>query len=85
MTAFLGWVAVVLLVGAVAPCLVAVCRGTVGERAVALQGLSVVSVVLLAVVALAEERPSYLDVSLLLALVTFAGSMVFARFFGRLL
>ena len=81
----LGGVAVVLLVAAAGPCLVAVCRGTPSERLVALQCLSAVMTVALVVLSVGFGRPSYLDVSLVLALVSLAGSLVFARFFGRAL
>lgn len=81
----LGWVVLVLLVGGGAPCLVGVCRGTPGERLVALQCLSVVTTLALVVLSVALGRPSYLDVPLVLALVSLAGSLVFARFFGRAL
>jgi multicomponent Na+:H+ antiporter subunit F len=81
----LGWVAVVLLVGAMGPCLLGVCRGAPGERLVALQCLSVVMTVALVVLSVGFDRSSYLDVPLVLALVSLAGSLVFARFFGRAL
>jgi len=82
---FLGWVALVLAVAAGGPCLLAVCRGSEGERLVAVQVLSVVATVLLVVLAVGQDRPSYLDVPLVLALVSLAGTLVFARFFGRAL
>ena len=81
----LGWVTLVLLVGAAGPCLVGVCRGAPGERLVALQCLSVVMTLGLVVMSVGFDRPSYLDVPLVLALVSLAGSLVFARFFGRAL
>ncbi len=81
----LGWCALVLLVAAAGPCLVAVCRGGPGERLVALQSLSVSVTVVLVLLAVGQQRPSYLDVPLVLALVALAGSLVFARFFGRAL
>jgi multicomponent Na+:H+ antiporter subunit F len=81
----LGWVVVVLLVAAAGPCLVAVCRGTPGERLVALQCVSVVVTLALVVLSVGLHRPSYLDVPLVLALVSLGGSLVFARFFGRAL
>ncbi|HET8665360.1 MAG TPA: MrpF/PhaF family protein [Nocardioides sp.] len=81
----LGWVVVVLLVAAAGPCLVAVCRGTPDERLVALQCVSVVVTLALVVLSVGLHRPSYLDVPLVLALVSLAGSLVFARFFGRAL
>jgi multicomponent Na+:H+ antiporter subunit F len=39
----------------------------------------------LVVLSVGLHRPSYLDVPLVLALVSLAGSLVFARFFGRAL
>jgi multicomponent Na+:H+ antiporter subunit F len=81
----LGWIVLVLLVAAAGPCLVAVCRGRPGERLVALQSLSVTLTVVLVLLAVGQDRPSYLDVPLVLALVSLAGSLVFARFFGRAL
>lgn len=81
----LGWVVLVLLVGAAGPSLVAVCRGTPAARLVALQFLSVVMTLALVVLSVGLHRPSYLDVPLVLALVSLAGSLVFARFFGRAL
>jgi multicomponent Na+:H+ antiporter subunit F len=80
-----GWIAIVLVVAAVGPCLVAVCRGTPGQRLVALQATSVISTVVLVLLAVGQDRPAYLDVPLILALVSLAGSLVFARFFGRAL
>lgn len=81
----LGWVVLVLLVAAAGPCLVGVCRGTPGERLVALQCLSATLTVVLVVLSVGLGRPSYLDVPLVLAVVSLAGSLVFARFFGRAL
>jgi multicomponent Na+:H+ antiporter subunit F len=81
----LGVIVLVLLVGAAGPCLVAVCRGEPGERLVALLSLSVTLTLVLLVLSVGLSRPSYLDVPLVLALVSLAGSLVFARFFGRAL
>lgn len=81
----IGWVVLVLVVAAAGPCLVAVCRGEPGERLVALQSLSITLTVVLVLLAVGQDRPSYLDVPLILALVSLAGSLVFARFFGRAL
>jgi multisubunit Na+/H+ antiporter MnhF subunit len=81
----LGWVALVLVAAGAGPCLLATFRGEPGERLVALQALAVVLTVVLVVLAVGQGRPSYLDVPLVLALVSLAGSRVFARFFGRAL
>jgi multicomponent Na+:H+ antiporter subunit F len=81
----LGWLALLLIVTVGGPCLLAVCRGTEGERLVALQMLSVTATVVLVVLSVGQHRPAYLDVPLVLALVSLAGTLVFARFFGRAL
>jgi multisubunit Na+/H+ antiporter MnhF subunit len=80
----LGWIALVLVVAAAGPCLVSVCRGAPGDRLVALQSLSITLTVVLVLLAVGQDRPSYLDVPLVLALVALAGTLVFARFLGRL-
>ncbi|MGH3508983.1 MAG: monovalent cation/H+ antiporter complex subunit F [Nocardioidaceae bacterium] len=75
---------VVLLLGA-GPCLVGLCRGSTVAR---LTALVTVSTELAAVAVLYADdvaRTSYLDVGLLLVLLTFAGTLVYARFFGRTL
>jgi multicomponent Na+:H+ antiporter subunit F len=74
-----GWIVIVLVAAAAGPCLVAVCRGEPEQRLVALEALSTTLTVVLVLLA----RSSYLDVPLILALVSLAGSLVFARFFGR--
>jgi multisubunit Na+/H+ antiporter MnhF subunit len=56
-----------------------------GERLVALQSLSVTFTVVLVLLGVGQDRSSYLDVPLVLALVLLAGTLVFARFFGRAL
>ncbi len=81
----MGWIALVLVVAGAGPCLLAVCRGAPGARLVALQSLSVTLTVVLVVLSVGQHRPSYLDVPLILALVSLAGSLVFARLFGRAL
>lgn len=77
--------ALVLLVLGGGPCIYAICRGEPVGRLVALQCLSMTLTAVLVLLAEAARRPAYLDVPLVLALVSFAGTLVFARFFGRLL
>jgi multicomponent Na+:H+ antiporter subunit F len=81
----MGWLALVLVVAGAGPCLVGVCRGEPGERLVSLLALSVVLTASLVLLSVGQQRPAYLDVPLILALVSLAGCLVFARFFGRLL
>jgi multicomponent Na+:H+ antiporter subunit F len=75
----------VVAAGAVVPCLLAVLRGDPLQRLAALEALSVAVTVAAVIFADAVGRSAYLDVALVLALLSFAGSLVFARFFGRVL
>jgi multicomponent Na+:H+ antiporter subunit F len=80
MTALL---AVVLVAVAFPLLLVAMTRGDQLQRLVGLEVLGVVATLVLLLLADAFGRSPYLDVALLVALLSFAGSLVFARFFGR--
>ena len=75
----------VAVAGTVFPCLLACLRGNPLQRLAAVQALSVATCVSAALFARAVGRPAYVDVALVLALLSFAGSLVFARFFGRVL
>jgi multicomponent Na+:H+ antiporter subunit F len=77
--------ALVLLVGAFLPCLVGLLRYGPVHRLVALQAGAVVATVVLLLLAAGFGRPVYADVALLLALLSLAGVLAYARFFGRLL
>jgi multicomponent Na+:H+ antiporter subunit F len=74
--------AVALLVGLV-PCGVALVRGDAAQRLVALELAGTVDTLVLLVLAQAYGRPAYVDVALTLALLSFAGGLVFARFLER--
>lgn len=67
------------------PALVVSLRGDQVERLLGLEVGGVVTSLVLLLLAQGYARTSYVDVALLLALLSFAGSMVFARFLGRLL
>jgi multicomponent Na+:H+ antiporter subunit F len=85
MTAGAAVPALVIMAGALLPALLATLRG---RPAVRLAGLIVTGpLVTLALVLLAAAygRPAYLDVALVTALLSFAGSLVFARFLSRTL
>lgn len=62
-------------------------RGVLGptgpDRAVALDALTIVSVSLIAAIALAVGRSIYLDVALVYALVSFLGIVALARYMER--
>lgn len=82
-----GWgaVALALLAGGLVPCLLATMRGGPIERLAGLMAAGSTTTLLLAVLAAAYGRPAYLDVALLLALLSLAGNLVYARFLGRIL
>ena len=75
--------ALVLVAVAVPLCLLAVMHGEPLSRLVGLETLAVVAIVVLLLLARAAGRSPYLDVALVLAVLSFAGSLVFARFWGR--
>jgi multisubunit Na+/H+ antiporter MnhF subunit len=77
------WAATVLLVAGLAPCLVVTMRSDALERLVGLELAGVVATVVLLVLAQGFGRSSYIDLALVLALLSFAGSLVFARFLQR--
>lgn len=78
----LGLAAVLLLAG-FGPCLLAVSRGDAVRRLVALELATPVVVLVLLLLAAGYRRSTYVDVALLLAVVSFAGSLVYARFLER--
>jgi len=75
--------ALLLTLGGLAPTVALTARGRTLHRLVGLELMSVVAVVVLLLLARAAGRSAYVDVALLLAVLTFAGSLVFARFLGR--
>jgi multicomponent Na+:H+ antiporter subunit F len=78
------WVvaALALLVG-LAACGVVCLRGDPVDRLVGLEMAGTVATLVLLVLAQAYDRAVYFDLALTLALLTFAGGMVFARFLER--
>jgi multicomponent Na+:H+ antiporter subunit F len=72
----------VLLVGLV-PCLVVMLRGSVVEALVGLQMAGVLETVVLLMLAEGFHRPPFFDLALVLALLTLAGGLVFARMLER--
>ncbi|TYB41608.1 hypothetical protein FXF69_34790 [Actinomadura chibensis] len=73
------------MVGALAPALTALLRGRPAGRLAGLIVAGPLVAVALTLLAAAYGRPAYLDVALVLALLSFAGSLVFARFLSRTL
>ena len=79
----IGVACVALVVCGILPCLIGVCRGEPLDRLAGLVALSSVATALLILLASAFVRPAYVDVALVLTVLGFAGSLVFARFFAR--
>jgi multicomponent Na+:H+ antiporter subunit F len=83
----MGWLgaAIAMMVGGLGPCLVATLRGEPADRLAGLILAGPLATLVLLLLAAAYGRPAYLDVALVLALLSFAGSLVYARFLGRTL
>lgn len=77
------WAATVLLVAGMAPCLMVTLRSDALGRLVGLELAGVVATVVLLLLARGLGRTSYIDLALVLSLLSFAGSLVFARFLER--
>jgi multicomponent Na+:H+ antiporter subunit F len=80
---FLLGVAGVVLVAGLGSCLLAASRGDAVARLAALNVAGPLTVLLCLVLSSAFQRSSYVDVALVLAPVSFAGSLVYARFLER--
>ena len=74
--------ATVLLLGLV-PCAVVMLRGSLVEALVGLQMAGVLETVVLVLLAEGFHRPPFSDLALVLALLTLAGGLVFARMMER--
>ncbi len=74
--------ALVLLAGLV-PCGIVCLRGEPTERLVGLMMAGNIDALVLLLLAVGYRRAVYLDLALALALLTFAGGLVFARFLER--
>jgi multicomponent Na+:H+ antiporter subunit F len=72
-----------LLVAAVFPCLLATLRGEPVDRLSGLILAGPAATLVLLLLAAGFGRPAYLDAAFLVALLSFAGSLVFARFLGK--
>lgn len=77
--------ALAVMAGALLPALLATLGGRPAERLAGLIVTGPLVTLALVLLAAAYGRPAYLDVALVLALLSFAGSLVFARFLSRTL
>lgn len=79
-----GYVAIVAIVASVAAAAVRVLRGpSLPDRVLALDMIGLLSVSFIAVVAIGSHQAVLLDAAIALALVSFLGTVAFARFIER--
>lgn len=74
-----------LLAAAVLPALLVTLRGTPIDRLTGLIVAGPAATLVLVLLAAGYGRPAYLDAAFVVALLSFAGSLVYARFLGRTL
>lgn len=72
-----------VLIFALAPCGIAMFRGNALERLVGLEMAGVISTLLLVMLTEGMHRINFYDLALALALLSFGGALVFARFLER--
>lgn len=72
-----------VLIFALVPCGIVAFRGDVAERLVGLEMASIIATFLLVMFAEGTRRTNFYDVALALALLSFGGGLVFARFLER--
>jgi multicomponent Na+:H+ antiporter subunit F len=66
------------------PMMYALWRGpSIGDRVLALEIIGTLGVLMLMILSVIQARPIYLDVALLLALFSFLGTLVIARYLER--
>jgi len=75
--------AIVLVLGGILPCLVVSVRASVMEGLVALEMVGVIAVLVLLLVAEGFQRQPFVDLALVLALLSFVGTLAFVRFMER--
>ena len=75
--------AIVLLLGGILPCLVVSVRASVMEGLVALEMAGVIAVLVLLLFAEGFQRQPFVDLALVLALLSFVGTLAFVRFMER--
>ncbi len=76
-------VAATVLVLALVPCGIVCVRGGPIDRLAGLEAGGTIEVMTFLILAEAYHRPAFFDLALTLALLMFAGGLVFARFFER--
>lgn len=75
--------AIVLVLGGIVPCLVVSVRASVMEGLVALELAGVISVLVLLLLAEGFQRQPFVDLALVLAVLSFVGALAFVRYMER--
>jgi multisubunit Na+/H+ antiporter MnhF subunit len=80
-----GWVlaAIVLVLGGLVPCLLVPLRGSAMEGLVALELGGVISTLVFLLLAEGFQRQPFVDLALVLAVLSFVGSLAFVRYMER--
>ena len=80
-----GWIlaAIVLVLGGLVPCLAVSLRASVMEGLVALELAGVISVLVLLLLAEGFQRQPFVDLALVLAVLSFVGTLAFVRYMER--
>ena len=75
--------AIVLVLGGILPCLVVAVRAPAMEGLVALELAGVIAVLVLLLLVEGFQRQPFVDLALVLALLSFVGTLAFVRFMER--
>ncbi len=77
------FLATILLLLGFIPCGICMRRGSPGDRLVALEMCGILAILILLLLAQGTQRPSFDDLAVTLALLSFPGGLVFARLMER--
>jgi multicomponent Na+:H+ antiporter subunit F len=75
--------AIVLVLGGILPCLIVSVRAPAMEGLVALEMAGVIAVLVLLLLVESFQRQPFVDLALVLALLSFVGTLAFVRFMER--
>ncbi len=76
-------VAAIVMLAAVIPCGIVLCRGTVMDAVVAYEAISAIAVMVLVLLAEGFRRPGEFELPVLLAVLLFGSGLVFVRLLER--
>lgn len=76
-------VAAIVMLAAVIPCGIVMCRGTIMDAVVAYEAISAIAVMVLVLLAEGFRRPGEFELPVLLAVLLFGSGLVFVRLLER--